>query len=304
MAMYPNVSIIMPHYNQNDALEKCVASLKQQSYPLDKIEIIIVDNGSKKLPEIKNDVFKNLVVMEEFIPGPGPARNAGVGRSKSEFLFFIDTDCIADSDWVRSGVAILGSNEAAILGGDVKIANSGSDNMHSIEAYENVFAFQQETYINKKGFSVTCNLATSRVTFDQVGLFPGIDVSEDRAWGAQALSKGFNFSYCPDMIIYHPARETFKEIFDKWARHTRHDFSELKGESFALPLWVWRTFLVLASIPIHSFKVIASSRLQGFRPKIKAIMALATIRFFRVGYMLRMLFSKKFRNQDVSWNQE
>ena len=105
------------------------------------------------------------------------------------------------------------------------------------------------------------------------------------------------------MIIYHPAREAFDEIFQKWARHTRHDYAELKDEPRAYLKWAWRTFLVLGSIPIHTFKVITSSRLRGFTPKLKAIMALAIIRLYRVGYMARMIFSKKFRNQGVSWNQ-
>lgn len=301
--VYPNISVIIPHLNQKDALEKCIHSLMQQSYPLDKVEIIVADNGSVHIPDISNSVFKSLIVILENTPGPGPARNAGVNRSTSDFLFFIDTDCIADNDWIKNGVEKLTLGENIILGGDVRIGKSDVITMPIIEAYENIFAFTQEIYINKKGFSVTCNLATSRAVFDQIGPFPGIEVAEDRAWGAKALKKGFKFTYCPTMIIYHPARETFDEIFQKWARHSRHDFAELRYEQWALLKWAWRSFLVLGSIPIHSFKVITSLRVKGFIPKTKAIMALAIIRFYRVGYMLRMIFSKKFRDQDVFWNQ-
>lgn len=301
--IHPTISVIIPHLNQNEALTFCIASLQKQNYPLENVEIIVVDNGSKILPTGSGDAFKSLLVLSEATPGPGPARNTGVGASGGEMLFFIDADCTADPDWVKSGVFSLLEEGVSVIGGDVQIPIADKTNMTALEAYEMVFAYQQETYIKKVGFSGSGNLATSRAVFDKVGPFPGIEVAEDRAWGASALKKGFKFTYCPEMIIYHPAREAFDEIFQKWARHSRHDFAELRHEQWALLKWTWRTFLVLGSIPIHSFKVIASSRLKGFLPKLKAIMALAIIRLYRIGYMLRMVFNKKFRDQDVSWNQ-
>lgn len=302
--VYPDISIIVPHLNQNDALSQCILSLEKQNYPLDKLEVIIVDNGSKIVPALNNKVFKGLIVLSESTPGPGPARNTGVSASSGHTLFFIDADCTADPHWILNGVTALENGEAPIIGGDVRIPIADYTKLTPLEAYEMIFAYQQETYIKKVGFSGSGNLATRRAVFDAVGPFPGIDVAEDRAWGAQALGKGFKFTYCPSMIIYHPAREKFSELFQKWARHSRHDFSDLKDQSVPLLRWAFRSLLVLASIPIHSIKVITSSRLKGFIPKIKAIMALAIIRFFRVGYMLRMIFSKKFRNRDVSWNQD
>ena len=301
--VYPNISVIIPHLNQNEALIFCITSLRQQNYPLDRLEVIIVDNGSKIIPAASGEPFKSLLVLSETTPGPGPARNTGVAASGGEMLFFIDADCTADPDWIKSGVSSLLDGDAPIIGGDVQIPIVDKASITALEAYEMVFAYQQETYIKKVGFSGSGNLATRRTVFDQVGSFSGIEVAEDRAWGAQALTKGFKFTYCPEMIIYHPARETFDEIFQKWARHSRHDFAELKGEPRAFLKWAWRTFLVLGSIPIHAFKVIMSHRVSGFIPKLKAIMALATIRLYRVGYMLRMIFSKRFRGQGVSWNQ-
>lgn len=301
---FPDISVIIPHLNQNEALTFCIASLQKQNYPLDKLEIIIVDNGSKVIPSLHSRVFKNISILSEATPGPGPARNTGVGASGGEMLFFIDADCTADPNWIKSGVSSLLEGDAPIIGGDVQIPIADKNSITALEAYEMIFAYQQETYIKKVGFSGSGNLAMSRGVFDQVGPFPGVDVAEDRAWGATALNKGFKFIYCPTMIIYHPARDTFDEIFQKWARHSRHDFAELKHEKWVLLKWAWRTFLVLGSIPIHTIKVITSPRLHGFIPKIKAVMALATIRLYRVGYMARMIFSKKFRDQGVSWNQE
>lgn len=303
MEITPNVSVIIPHLNQNGALEKCIISLQKQSYPHANVEIIVVDNGSVLVPNIDNISFKKLEVLIEKTPGPGPARNMGVGNSGGKFLFFIDADCVADPNWIKNGVARLVVDSDTILGGEVKILPSGRSPMPAIEAYENIFAYLQETYIIKVGFSGSGNLALNREVFDEVGGFPGIDVAEDRGWGAQALKAGFRFTYCPDMIIFHPARVRFKEIFDKWARHSRHDFSELRNKPWALLKWTGRSAIVFASIPVHSIKVIGSGRLSGVVPKLKAIFALVIIRLYRVMFMLGMIVSKKFRNQDISWNK-
>jgi len=302
--MSPIVSIIIPHLNQNDALDKCISTLRLQTYPLKKLEVIIIDNGSLAIPSIKNDVFKDLLILSEDTPGPGPARNTGVASSNGEYLFFIDADCTADKDWISNGIFALSNDRTAILGGDVKIPIFDKESITSLEAYEMIFAYQQENYIIKQGFSGSGNLAASRFVFDQVGPFPGIEVAEDRAWGAQALAKGYNFTYCSSMIIYHPAREEFSELFQKWARHSRHDFAELESKKWALVKWFWRALMVLGSIPIHSLKVITSDRLKGIGQKSKAIAALAIIRLYRVGFMLRMVFNKNFRNQTVSWNKD
>lgn len=304
MAISPDISIIIPHLNQNVALEKCINSLRQQTYPIGQMEVLIADNGSRQFPTLKNKSFHRLEVIAEPTPGPGPARNSAVKTSKGKYLFFIDADCMADPNWIMTGLSELETNPNMIFGGDVKIAKSESQQMKAIEAYENIFAYMQETYIKKKGFSGSGNLAVSKESFDRVGPFPGIEVAEDRGWGAMALRAGFKFKYCPDMIIYHPARETFQELFDKWARHSRHDYADLKNKPVPLLRWAFKAILVLASIPVHSFKIVYSKRLSGIMPKAKAIYALAVIRLFRVWFMLRMIVSKKFRNQDMDWNRK
>ena len=168
MVISSSVSVIIPHLNQNDALLLCIASLEKQHYPLDRLEIIVIDNGSKIMPTLPVGDFKCLLVLYEATPGPGPARNTGVAASGGEMLFFIDADCTADPDWIKSGVSSLLDGDAPIIGGDVQIPIADKTSITTIEAYEMVFAYQQETYIKKVGFSGSGNLATSRETFEQV----------------------------------------------------------------------------------------------------------------------------------------
>ncbi|UTW55874.1 glycosyltransferase family 2 protein [Kordiimonas sp. SCSIO 12610] len=301
---YPNVSVIIPHLNQHRWIGICLKSIAEQSFPVDNIEVLLVDNGSTHMPEdeVKPFPFTKLLLQEE--PGPGPARNLGVSEAKGDYLFFIDADCRAHKDWIKNGIAALNSEGSApLIGGDVKIDCKDFNALTPLEAYESIFAYRQKEYIKKMGFSGSGNLATRPDAFHKVGPFPGLNVAEDRAWGGVAIQKGLSFDYVAEMLIYHPARESTDEIYQKWDRHTRHDYEDMKLNSLAGIKWFIRTIMVLFSIPVHSMKIITSDRIQGFSHKMGAITMLSKIRWFRVKAMLALLFSKAYREKGVQWNR-
>jgi glycosyltransferase involved in cell wall biosynthesis len=301
---YPDVSVIIPHLNQHEWIDICLTSIKEQSFPIDHIEVLLVDNGSTHMPnnEVKPFSFVKLLKQEE--PGPGPARNLGVSHAKGKYLFFIDADCRADKDWIKNGIKALQSNNSApLIGGDVKIDCKDINSLTPLEAYESIFAYRQKEYIGKMGFSGSGNLATTPETFHSVGPFPGLHVAEDRAWGKVAIQKGLRFDYVAEMLIYHPARTSADDIYKKWDRHTRHDYEETREKSFSAIKWILRTILVLVSIPVHSFKVLRSDRISGFKHRLGAISMLSRIRWFRVRAMLALQFNKSYRDQGVRWNR-
>ena len=119
------------------------------------------------------------------------------------------------------------SNPATlVIGGDVRIAYEKPDVLTALEAYENVFAYQQQNYIEKKGFTGTGNMALRPSVLKTVGPFRGLEVAEDRDWGRRAQALNIKTRYVPGMIVRHPARKTFTELKVKWDRHMSHDFEE------------------------------------------------------------------------------
>lgn len=92
------ISIIVPAYNVEKYLEKCLNSLINQT--LEDIEIICINDGSTdKTPEILNKYEKkvdNLKVIHSENNGPGVARNKGLDIAKGEYILFVDSD-----DWIR-----------------------------------------------------------------------------------------------------------------------------------------------------------------------------------------------------------
>lgn len=88
------VSIIIPVYNTEKFLDKCIQSVLSQTYK--NIEIIIIDDGStdnsyEKLQEYK-EKDNRIILLQQKNSGQGVARNKGIDISKGEYICFIDSD--------------------------------------------------------------------------------------------------------------------------------------------------------------------------------------------------------------------
>src|ERR1700722_14604903 len=102
------VSVIVPHLNDYDNLDTCLRLLQGQSFPGDRTEIIVADNGSSRgLDAVRQNVGPRGRVIEGAEVGAGPARNAGVLASRGEAVAFIDSDCRPDKRWLEEGLAEL-----------------------------------------------------------------------------------------------------------------------------------------------------------------------------------------------------
>src|SRR4051794_25606038 len=104
MCTYPAVSVVIPTYNRGPFLERTIRSLVGQSYPADKLEVIVVDDGSMdgtgQILERCQETSACLRVLRQAKHGPATARNLGIQQSHGEIILFMDDDCVADERWV------------------------------------------------------------------------------------------------------------------------------------------------------------------------------------------------------------
>ena len=301
--MSPDISVIIPHLNQDAALERLLRSLDAQADCDADVEIIVVDNGSATpLPE---SISANSRVrsLHEATPGPGPARNRGAAVANGAILAFIDADCIADAGWIPAILTHFRKRDAAaVIGGDVRIAPR-SARLDPIEAYESIFGYRFELYIRRDGYAGTGNLAVRREVFDAVGPFGGIQIAEDRDWGQRATRVGFPPAYVPEMIIYTEARENFSELARKWDRQIAHDFADVKGVKRRLR-WLLRSLALAASPIVEIPRVLNSSRISGSRARMLAYGILVRIRLHRSRRMLQLLLGGRPEEMALGWQKK
>ena len=273
------VSVIVPHLNDYENLDACLTLLEAQSFPGDRTEVIIADNGSSRgLDAVRAIVGTRGRVIEVAERGAGPARNAGVGASQGDAIAFIDSDCRPDPRWLEEGLAEL--RLADFAGGRVDVLVEDPLRMTAAEAFESVFAFQNEAYVKGRNFTVTASMFVWRSVFESVGGFEN-GVPEDKDWCMRAVRKGYRIRFAPKSIVGHPARRTMPELKRKWRRLTIESCEGARREGRGPILVLARQWAALLAVVPHAFVPLVSSRLSGMRNRILAIGALARIRAYR-----------------------
>lgn len=107
----PRISVIIPAYNTQTLLERCVRSVCAQTYPQSQIEIIIVDDGSTDGTGILGDrlavEYANVVCYHEANAGSSAARNLGLSHATGVYVGFVDSDDYVDPHMYKALVEAL-----------------------------------------------------------------------------------------------------------------------------------------------------------------------------------------------------
>jgi glycosyltransferase involved in cell wall biosynthesis len=282
------ISVIIPHLDALDDLARCVAALEAQSLARASFEIIVADNGSGCGTEVVQAAAPSARVVSVAERGAGPARNAGVAASSGRILAFTDSDCVPDRAWLANGKAALAN--ADIIGGAMRVSVADPKHMTGPEAFEAVFAFDNRAYVERRGFSVTANLMTTRAVFDAAGPFPK-SISEDVMWCRTAAKRGYRLVYADNAVVTHPARYSFADLQRKWRRLTSESYALWQAEGRGRLEWLLRAAAVLVSPLGHAWRVLASDRLPDSATRLRALATLVRIRGARAGWMLRLALS-------------
>lgn len=287
----PDVSIIIPHYDDLHNLNECLKAIDaQEAVDHLKIEVIVADNNSPcGLDEVEAAVGNRGRVVLATTKGAGPARNAGIAAAHGVQLAFTDCDCLPGKTWLANGLAALADHD--LVGGRMVVLSAGAGKMSGAEAFERVFAFQNEEYVKNKGFTVTANLLCERATATTIGDFR-TQVSEDYEWCQRARTKGFTLGYAAKAVIGHPARKDWPELKKKWQRLNRESYAFALDNGHGKLKWLARTWLLPLSILPHSVRIIQSDELQGFGQRIKAIATLVRLRLWRFGDQQFLMLQK------------
>lgn len=102
----PKISIIIPVYNAEKTLDRCLESVFKQS--LTSYEIIAVNDGSTDGSAAVLDRYQGrLTVINQKNQGAAVARNAGAGITNGEFIIFVDADAVLESTMLEKMLAAM-----------------------------------------------------------------------------------------------------------------------------------------------------------------------------------------------------
>lgn len=253
--------VIIPHYNDSARLGRCLDALRAQDRA--GVDVVVVDNGSTEPLDQAKAANPDVRFVTE--PGKGAARARNRGwrkaarkRSSSSTL----TACLSPTGSRQRG----GQPEApSIVGGAIDVFDETPPPRSGAEAFETVFAFNYKDYIERKGFSVTANLVTTRTVFEAVGPFTN-GLSEDAEWCFRARAMGYRLALDEGMRVAHPTRSNWPALVRKWRRIVREMYA-LHRQAHPGPtgrlLWFARALAMAASWLPHLPKILFSPRLNG-----------------------------------------
>jgi len=119
----PKLSVIVPVYNVEQYIKKCLESLINQT--CSDMEILVVNDGSpdnsQKIIDEYHEKYPNLIVpLLKENGGLGDARNYGIEHAKGDYLAFVDSDDYLDSDFFERLIETLETNQSDIAICDIK----------------------------------------------------------------------------------------------------------------------------------------------------------------------------------------
>ena len=282
-----DVAVIIPHYNDPDRLVRCLEALVPQAG--EDVEIVVADNASTVDISHVRAAFPSVRFVIQPESGAGPARNLGVADTTAPWIMFIDADCLPAPDWLAVGREIARPDH--VIGGRVDVFHETPPPKSGAEAFEQVFAFKMQAYLERDAFLGAGNLVTSRQLFETVGGFRPA-VSEDKEWSQRAAATGFVLGFEDRFAAGHPSRQDWPALARKWKRLGVEAFLlDAQGGAGRLK-WALKALLMPASALAHAPRVL---RATGLTPQEKgrALVTLLRIRCARMVWMLRQALTGK-----------
>lgn len=170
------LSVVIPARNEESYVEGALASVAAQRYPLERLECVVVDNGSTDRTTAAAREFAarcpqlSVSVVAEPVPGVGRAKNRGAEAARGEVLIFLDADSRMDPELAGHVAACYRAGNPA---GSIRVA---ADSTHPLE--RGFFALME---VGKVLFGIRSQMMyCDRELFLSLGGFrPDLHLAED-----------------------------------------------------------------------------------------------------------------------------
>lgn len=219
------VSIVVPVYNGERTVQRCVESLIAQNYPADLLEIIFVDNKSKDKTCLILQPYVNsgriVLISETSVLNAYGARNTGVRAAKGEIIAFTDADCEATPNWLREITNSFQDPDIGCVAGEILPAQPIS----VIEKYGDESFLSQRKGVGQQFPPVKGgNCAFRKKIFYEVGFFRDDHPSggdTELAW-RMAQKSHYKIKVNLNSVVFHHNVSSMRDFIKQSMRYGTH----------------------------------------------------------------------------------
>ncbi|NDJ17276.1 glycosyltransferase [Myxacorys almedinensis] len=226
--LLPYVSVIVPIYNGEADLPDLLACLRSQDYPRDRVDYLLVDNGSRDrtaallTAAMQTETITIRALSEPRIQSSYAARNLGIRTATSTILAFTDADCRPQPNWLSTLVQPFADETVGLVAGEIQALPGQTLLERHAERQETLS--QKHTIAHSFcAYGQTANLAIRLEALKQVGLFrPYLTTGGDADICWRILRQTpWQFRFADGAIVRHRHRATLPELKSQWQRYGR-----------------------------------------------------------------------------------
>jgi cellulose synthase/poly-beta-1,6-N-acetylglucosamine synthase-like glycosyltransferase len=252
----PTLTLVIPTFNSTPWIDECLDAVARLEYPADKLEVVVVDNGStdETVARVRAAGREPVFCAKR---GPAAARNEGVRRARGEIVAFIDSDTVPDPRCLLELARAFEDGRVGGVGGriDPQSLKTGPE----LHAWS-IGVLNQEAHLASKSpyappFVATANAAFRREALLRIGGFDeSLRVGEDADLCWRLQWEGWLLKYAPEAKVRHHHRSGkaayFRQVF-QYGQGTVHLFAKHRrrlGRSY----WIeWPHYGRILSALVH-----------------------------------------------------
>ncbi len=220
------ISVIIPCRNDATTLGEVLAALHTQTYPPEKVEIIVVDNGSSDASRdigLKHDV----IVLDEATPSAYLARNRAIAQARGDFLLFLDADTIPCEAWIAEMLQAESSGETGMAGGRIE-NRIDRETLGSALLALTHDPEKRRASVERDGRLSGGNMIVRRALFDRFGLFLALQSGADGEFSTRANPAGKPMPYAEKAMVQHVCDISTMD-------YLKRAYREARGQAMAAP---------------------------------------------------------------------
>lgn len=271
-APFPAVSVLVPAYNESGYVGPCIESILDSAYPSDRLEVVVVDDGSTDgtFAEAAGYRDRGVNVFTRENGGKHAALNYGLVCASHDIIVTVDADSVLDRDAISKVVGLFQHNpRVGAVAGTVRISNN------------------RAVLTGSQALEYALSINTFRRAFDLFGAVPVVPgclgtyrreaLEECYGWDPDTLTEDFDVTlhvlkqgwevHASEATVWTEAPTTWQALYNQRLRWYRGNVMTLRKHSdvfvdsqygflhqFVLPL----RLLTMVVIPSSSFVVLGS----------------------------------------------
>lgn len=221
---YPSVAVIVPAWNESKTVHGTVDSLLNLDYPKNRLEIIVVDDGSTD--NTWEEIFKykdhpQVRIFQKENGGKHTAVNFGIDNTKADFISCLDADSFVAPDALKRMINVFQKKKDVMAVAPSLIVNKPKNILQYAQKveynmstyYKRMLAYMGAIHVTPGPFSIF-----RKEVFEKIGKFRKAHNTEDQEIAYRMQENHLRIDHCHTAYVYTSSPDTVKKLYHQRLR--------------------------------------------------------------------------------------